>query len=484
MGSSDRPTGDTRDRVALAVIVFIAATARFVGLFRHATMPDEAFTFFIAAHPLPQVVQLLKSGDFHPPLVYIIGHALLGWSDQAYRFRLVSATFGVAGVLASYAVACRVLGRWALLVAFLVAINPALVFYDGFFRMYALLWSLCMVSWALLLWALDSPRGAGRWVAYALSVTALLYTQYLAFFTVVAQIGYVVFVRRRTFGFWAAVAAAFAAFLPWVPVLIVQYPLGGTAYNSLHGHWIDLLQAPPALVADGLPPSIELSTLFMAVLWVGILGGLTIAVVQRRVELLALVAPLALQIGYSLVSGKLLLGQRYLLQAIPVLIMLLVLLIQTLAASRARVLGLALAATLAVLGLAGTIDKHFLGPYMPIDWTQYRRFLEAHVRPGDAVVLDSSMVYYVLAGSTVVRDRPLFLIADPSDAAVDGARASALPRVWFIDYQSQLPDPQALAYKALARTHQQRTTWRSTQAGYGDVVLTTLFARDEGVRGP
>jgi dolichyl-phosphate-mannose-protein mannosyltransferase len=481
MGSSDR---DPRERGVLAAIVLIAAAARCVGLFQHATMPDEAFTFFIAAHPLPQVVQLLKSGDFHPPLIYIIGHALLGWSDQAYRFRLVSAIFGVAGVLATYAVAQRVLGRWALLVAFLVAINPSLVFYDGFFRMYALLWSLCMISWALLLRALDSPRRAWRWVAYALGVTALLYTQYLAFFTIVAQMGYVAWVRRRTAGFWLAIAVALAAFVPWIPVLVVQYPLGGTAYNSLHGHWIDLLQAPPVLIADGLPSVIELSTLFMVVLWAGILAGLTIAVVQRRSVLLALVAPLALQIAYSLISGKLLLGQRYLLQAIPVLIMLLVLLIQTLIAGRARVIGLAIAAVLALLALAGTIDKHFLAPYMPIDWTQYQRFLEAHVRPGDAVVLDSSMVYYVLAGSPVVRDRPLFLIADPHDAAIDGTRASALPRVWFIDYQSQLPDPQALAYKALARTHPQHTTWRSTQAGYGDVVLTTLFARDGGTRGP
>ncbi|HEV2037671.1 MAG TPA: glycosyltransferase family 39 protein, partial [Candidatus Eremiobacteraceae bacterium] len=206
-----------RERTLVIAIVICAALVRLMGLFHHATMPDEAFTFFIASHPLPAIVALLKTGDFHPPLIYLIGHGLFLLSTRAYLFRIVSALFGIAGVIATYAVARRAIPRFAPLAAFLVAVNPALVFFDGFFRMYALLWSLCMISWALLLWALDDPRRPLRWVAYGVCLAALLYTHYLAFFTITAQVAYVLIFYRRSWGFWIAAAAACVAFLPWLP---------------------------------------------------------------------------------------------------------------------------------------------------------------------------------------------------------------------------------------------------------------------------
>src|SRR6516162_10074290 len=167
MGSAPSPSLPWQWERRLFWLLLVAAGAvRFIGLFRHATMPDEAFTFFIAAHPLPQIVQLLKTGDFHPPLVYVLGHALFALTSKAYLFRIISAAAGVIGVAATYAVARRTVGSWALLVAFFVAFNPSLVFYDGFFRMYALLWSTCMLSWALLLWAADEPQRPTRWAAY------------------------------------------------------------------------------------------------------------------------------------------------------------------------------------------------------------------------------------------------------------------------------------------------------------------------------
>jgi uncharacterized membrane protein len=485
MGMHEPLTGTTaRERVMFVAVIACAFIARAVGLFHHATMPDEAFTFFIASHPLPAIIDLLKTGDFHPPLVYLIGHSLFALSRSAYLFRIVSVIFGVAGVAATYAVARRVIPRWALFATLLVAVNPSLVFFDGFFRMYALLWSLCMISWALLLWALDDARHALRWAAYAVCLTLLLYTQYLAFFTLAAQAIYTALFYRRQTGFWLAAAAALLAFAPWVPILLIQYPLGGTAYNAMHGHWSTMWQAAPVLLIDGLPPALEFSPLLGALLWIVVLAGLVLAVVQRRWLILALLAPLAIQILYSLVSGKLLLGQRYLLQAIPPLIFVVFIVVDQLASTRLRPLAIGLVAALAVMMTAGTIDKHFLSQYMPVDWTQYRRFLDAKLRPSDGVVFDGSMTYYVLIGSQAASGRPRFLIADPDGAATMAAQAAKLPRVWLIDYQSELPDPQHVAFSILARSHPQHVTWRSTQSGYGDVVLTTLFLPAGAKRGP
>src|SRR5271167_1909129 len=121
MGSIDAAAKNALlDRLVFVAILALAALARFVGLLHHATMPDEAFTFFIAAHPVPAIVALLKTGDFHPPLVYLIGHSLLALTTRAYLLRIVSALFGIAGVAATYAVSRRALGAWGAIVALLV----------------------------------------------------------------------------------------------------------------------------------------------------------------------------------------------------------------------------------------------------------------------------------------------------------------------------------------------------------------------------
>jgi hypothetical protein len=477
-------TAFTRDRFAYAFVLLCAAVVRFAGLLHHATMPDEAFTFFIAAHPLPAIVELLKSGDFHPPLLYGIGHLLFGLTSRAYLFRVVTAAFGVAGVAATYTLARRVIPRWAIAAMLLVAINPSLAFFDGFFRMYAMLWSLCMISWALLLWALDQPQRWPRWLAYALCLTALLYTQYLAFFTLAAQIAYVFLFFRRTAGYWLATLAAVIAFAPWVPVFIIQYPLGGTAYNALHGHLNQLGLLTPVLLVDGLPSAVEFSLLVCIGLWALVLGGLSVALARKNWLAIALVAPIVGQLAYSLASGKLLFGQRYLLQAIVPMVLLCLLFIDWLWSTRLRPLALGLLAALGAMMLAGTIDKHMLPQYMPIDWTQYRQFLDARIKPGDGVVFDGSMVYYVLIGSKAAGDRPLFLVTNPQEAASYGAAAARLKRVWYIGYQSELPDPKRVVFRELERTHPRHQSWISTDAAYGDSVLTTLFLAPEPKRGP
>jgi hypothetical protein len=269
-----------------------------------------------------------------------------------------------------------------------------------------------------------------------------------------------------------------------LPVLLVQYPLGGTAYNALHGHLDQLVVLAPVLLVDGLPSSIEFSAPVIIALWTAIVGGLAIAVARKNTLLLALIAPVILQIAYSLVSGKLLLGQRYLLQGIVPMVLLMLIAIDGLWHTRVRPLALASLAAIVVMTAAGTIDKHMLPEYMPIDWTVYRQFLDARIQPGDGVVFDGSMVYYVLVGSKATSGRPVFLVTNPQDANAYATSASRLKRVWYIGYQSELPDPKRVVFHELARTHPKHESWGSTDAAYGDSVLTTLFLPPETGRGP
>jgi hypothetical protein len=468
----------------LWVVLACATVVRFFGLFRHPTIVDEAFTYYIASHSVPQIIQLLRIGDFHPPLSYLLGHALLRLTSRAYELRVVTALFGVMGVAASYALARRIVGAWAPFAALLVALDPLLVFYDGMFRMYAMLWSLAALSWASLLWALDAPRSAWRWIAYGLVITALLYTQYLALFTLLAQIGFIALLRPRTLGFWLATVFSFAAFAPWLPVLALQYPLGGTAFNTqLAGHAWELLQAPAVLLIDGVPPSLEYALPMLVALNLIVLGGFIVACLQRNWAALALFAPIVLQAVYAFASGKLIFGERYLLQAVVPLSMFCALLCAWLAA-RFKPAAIAVACGLILLAVAGTVDKHLLAPYQPFDWTEYGHFLDARIAPGDAVVFDGGLSYYALIGTKATQSRHIYLISNPSDARRFAAHAARLPKVWYIGYQSQLPDPDRLVFQALERTHPQHVSWRSTPSAYGDVVLTAFFGADAAARVP
>jgi len=463
-----------------------AALLRFWGLFRHPTIVDEAFTFYIASHSVPQIVHLLRVGDFHPPLVYLIGHALLRLTSRAYELRIATALFGVIGVAATYALARRILGRWALVAALLVACNPILIFYDSIFRMYAMLWSLAMLSWACLFWALDAPRQSRRWIVYGVVLVALLYTQYLAFFTLFAQIGFIAVFRRRTTGFWVASALAIVTFAPWLPIFISQYPLGGSAYNTqLAGHVWEIAQAPAVLLIDGIPQSLEYALPTLILLNVMVVAGIVIAWAQRNWAALALVAPFFVQLLYAFASGKLILGERYLLQAAVPFEFFCVLVCAWLAV-RLLPAALAIACALGVLTVAGTVDKHVLAPYQPFDWAEYGHFLDAKLAPGDAVVFDGGLSYYALIGTKATTGRQIYLISNPADARRFAAGAPRIGRIWYVGYQAELPDPDRIVFDSLVRTHPHHTSWGSTASAYGDAVLTALFlpAGADGSRSP
>ncbi len=460
------------------LVILVAVVARCTGLYEHATIPDEAFTFFVAVHPVPALLHLLRVGDFHPPLSYLIGHLLLEVTSRAYLLRTVSAAFGVAGVAATYCLGRRILGSWAWLAGLLAALNPVLVFFDGFFRMYAMLWALTVLSWLALCRAFEDPSRAGRWVLYGALAVALLYTQYLAFFVIAAQALWVLMYRSRACAFWLAWTTAVLAFAPWVPVFAAQYALGGTAFNFLRGHLDSLVILPAILLTDGLPPHLEYAPLLLAFLWLLVAAGLISAVAMRNQLLVALNAPLVLQMTYSFVSGKLLIGQRYFVQDIPGLILLALAGVAGLGRLRTRPLAPAAAAVLLVLAVAGTVDKHFLSSYMPVDWTRYGAFLEGRMHPGDAIILDSGMVYYVLIGTKAVTGRPVFAVANARQARADAVLARRYPRVWLVGYQTFECDPHLVAFKELARSHPHHVTWQTTAANYGDLVFTTLFWRD------
>lgn len=164
----------------------------------------------------------------HPPLYYLLERwwdALFGGSIFARRS--LGALFGLLTIPALYWL-CRELAprvpSFPLVATALFAISPFQLAYTQQAREYTLWGLICVVSSALLLYALRTNRRP-IWIAYALSLGAGMYAHTFFAFVVAAHAVTLVFltIARRTTSrraFLFSVLAAGCAYAPWAYNLI------------------------------------------------------------------------------------------------------------------------------------------------------------------------------------------------------------------------------------------------------------------------
>jgi uncharacterized membrane protein len=241
--------------VAMAVSLHALAADSFWG--------DEILTASFAAQS-PAAVIRWTAADIHPPLYYLLvgaftqltvplGDATYPTPTSDWLWRFPSVLAAVLTVAVTYRLA-RHMTRpsppsplwWrnrfasqrargsspssliAATAALLLAVAPIAVKYGQEARMHALFMLLAALSTLLLFRAMARPRRWLRWVAYALALTATIYTMYFGFLILATQAALalctLVEARRMApqiaIGFAAAVAAALVLYLPWWPVLL------------------------------------------------------------------------------------------------------------------------------------------------------------------------------------------------------------------------------------------------------------------------
>ncbi len=225
-------TGSTwRSWAVAAIVLVIAAGARFVGLGHRSIWFDEAFSVYMARHTTHDMLLLLPYTDTHPPLYYAL---LSGWmrlfgsTESAVRGLSALASFLTVPLL--YVFSRQVAGGEVALTAAALLAGSAFATVAGQeARMYALQGLLVLVSWSALCLTLRN-RKIWSWVAYVLSSALMVHTHYLGFLVLGSQVLYVIpHVRgdRRTL-----IAAALAwggialLFLPWLPAFLTQVSSG------------------------------------------------------------------------------------------------------------------------------------------------------------------------------------------------------------------------------------------------------------------
>lgn len=233
--SSTRP-GASRGKW-LTVLLFlamllVAVALRFYGLDAQSFWNDEGTSVALGQRDLVTIARD-ASHDIHPPLYYWL---LSGWmrltGSSELTVRCLSAMLGVVLVVLTYALGRLLIGRWAGLVAMLLAaVNPFQVYYSQEARMYMLAAVLAAAAVLTLVRFVQKES----WPALALMAlleTAGIYTHYSFIFVIlILNLAYVLWLlptrsrerRSRRLGTWVfSQALVMLVYLPWLPTAVRQ----------------------------------------------------------------------------------------------------------------------------------------------------------------------------------------------------------------------------------------------------------------------
>jgi mannosyltransferase len=371
----------------LAALTLLAAVLRLSTLNLQSFWYDEAFTPVHVLHPsLWATLRSVVHTENTPPLWYVIAWAdsrVLGTGEVALR--LPSALAGIATVPVAWAIGRELTNRraTAIAAAAFVAVNPLFVWYSQEARAYALFVLLATVAMLCFLRVLRSPS-AGRMAAFALSGSLALLSHYFAVFLLVPMVIWLVWDRARRRAALAAIAALALVGVALLPLIsaqgghgtqwIGQWALSSRLqaipqyyltdyYGAALGHGIELLVALPILAGVGY----------------GLWRVLTPAEERGALIALALAAGGILLPVVLVALGSDYLAPRNLVAAmIPVTALIAV----VVPSRRAGLVGIALAALIAVAFLAISIDVPLSPRLQRGNWRDLARALSAPARTG------------------------------------------------------------------------------------------------------
>lgn len=190
-------------------------------------------------------------GDFHPPLYHFL---IWGWvhlfGNGEIVMRMPSVIFGTATIWFVYQIA-KLMKKgnfFPLFTVLLIATAPFHIYYSQEGRMYAFAAFATVLSFYYFLRMMIGEKP--NKVAYVLSTTLMLYSDYYGLFGFLAQIMIAFWLwRKKAFQIIPSFLMALTFFLPCLPLLWIQLKTGSQATFSLPG-WgtlvnLSLLKALP-----------------------------------------------------------------------------------------------------------------------------------------------------------------------------------------------------------------------------------------------
>ena len=300
----------------LLIITTIGAILRLATLSNESLWYDEAYTAFITALPINDMIQATLN-DVHSPLYYLILYpltTLLGHSE--YIIRLPSALAGITLIPLTHRLTTKLNlpQPTPTIAALLIALAPFQIYYSQEARMYTLLMLLTTTATLALI--------ERRWPLLAITAAATMWLHNLGCLYI-AALGWLTLYKyppkTKTWQPYAALTIAALAWLPWIiwglipqvqavtDSFWIQKPHIGTPIQNLteliFSHRADhyLLIAPPLLIFT--IPNIKKHWPLIALTLLPLALAIIISLTIQPILIPRILAPTAIPLTILLATG-------------------------------------------------------------------------------------------------------------------------------------------------------------------------------------
>lgn len=387
--------------VQIALVTLLTLLINLVGIDHAPFWPDEAYTVLqVRSSTWDEMLLTNLRNEETPPLYFALlrlWSLAIGSSTEtalrSFSALALTATVPLVGLLGRRLWNRRV----GLTAALLLAVNPFAHYYGQEARAYAL--ALLLTTIVILVGHQYERRPhLYAWIGYVIAGTLAFYTNYFTAFTLAgvgAIVAWALFCRwwreRRPEQLWpvlgwvSAQLMILALYIPWLPALIYQYRVAGSAlapdHTPLWSKAILTILALGVSFPDGKPLSILLFLLIVIALPIALLVVSYRGGASQKLWLMGTIA--APFLGATLLlSGDGQFTPRYTLQALPGYLVLLS--AGLLLPVRYRLLLRGLLATFVVCSIAYSLT---IEPSRQRQggWDQAAEFVTQQARPGDAI---------------------------------------------------------------------------------------------------
>lgn len=459
--------------ILLATVVLAGALLRFYQLGAQPLWMDEIFTgiFVTAQNSWAEVFErILTEPNPLNPFTYVVTHAvLLLFKENSVTLRLLAAFTGLLGVLAIYFVGQAYFNRRVgLIAALLLAIAPMHIFHSREARYYAPVVLFSLLTYYFLHRGLQSGQRKW-WLGFTLVSILNIYTHLTTFLVLITQAVYAGFLSLEGFFTGQRRTEATIRFKDIFVPLSISLVVIGFSYLPLVPVAIGWVNGPQAIGNEGNPHGFEISANFFLQLYANFGAGLGLPLSvfvsacligmllawrreQRPTLFFLLMATLPF-ILILLARPKHFFAHKYVISLLPLYLIFIAGGIEYLASRITRTLSdwvqwpyLSLASLTVLTALfAGISLQRIQGGYNDeVDqWQAISTFLEANVRPGDAVAVLPTFLVTAQGDEILGYLDPLpqgMGISVPYTTAELSALLSQNERLWIVN-EGLLIDP-------------------------------------------
>ncbi len=239
-----------KPKYVLTLIIFLAVVLRIVAINQSLWLDEAIGALVVKDQNYSQIMSVFPKSDNHPPLYYL---GLKAWSDifgySEVALRSLSLLLGIGTIIFTYKIALKLVKKKekisqkiGLFSALLLATAPLHIYYSQEARMYMMAAFFATAAIYYFTNILRKTPQTLNWILLSLSITALVFTDYVPIFFIPVLWVYALY-RRQNRQWWIKFITSHLPLLIlgllWLPMLLIQVERGRWLLQTLPA-WQDV----------------------------------------------------------------------------------------------------------------------------------------------------------------------------------------------------------------------------------------------------